>query len=112
MSRDPAQYLEDMVAAAEAIQQFVSDVAFEAFAAILEKRSAVERQVFIIGEAAARLPEHLRRDDAPVPWRAVIGLRNLLAHGYWTIDGGELWQVATVHVPKLATHVRTLLNEQ
>ncbi len=110
MSRDPAQYLEDMVAAAEAIRLFVNDVTFEAFAANLEKRSAIERQVFIIGEAAARLPARLRRDEAPVPWRAVIGLRNLLAHGYWVIDAGELWQVATVHVPALAAHVRELLE--
>ncbi len=110
MSRDPAQYLEDMLAAAQAIQRFVHGITLESFVSNEEKRSAVERQVFIIGEAAARLPARWRRDDAPVPWRAVIGLRNLLAHGYWVIDAGELWQVATVHVPALAAHVRDLLE--
>jgi len=32
-------------------------VTFEAFATNDEKRAAVERQVFVIGEAAARLPD-------------------------------------------------------
>ena len=29
-----------------------------------------------------------------VPWRQSVGLRNLLAHGYWVIDAEELWDVA------------------
>jgi uncharacterized protein with HEPN domain len=110
MSREARAWLEDMLAAAEAIRRFVQGCTFDAFAANEEKRSAIERQVFIIGEAAARMPQALRREDAPVPWHAVIRLRNILAHGYWTVEDEEIWQVATVHVPALAAYIRELLE--
>lgn len=110
MSREARAWLEDMLAAAEAIHRFVQGTAFEEFVANEEKRSAVERQIFIIGEAASRMARVLRLDDAPVPWHAVIGLRNILAHGYGTVEEEELWQVATVYVPVLAAHVGELLE--
>jgi hypothetical protein len=66
-------------------------VTFQVFAANDEKRAAVERQLFIIGEAAARLPDDWKQRLPEVPWRKIVGLRNLLAHGYWVIDAEELW---------------------
>jgi uncharacterized protein with HEPN domain len=111
MSREARERLEDMLSAADAIRRFVEGVTFEEYAANDEKRFAIERLVFVIGEAAARMPSSLRRDDSPVPWHSVIGLRNILAHGYWTVEDEEIWEVATNHVPELAAHVRTLLEE-
>jgi uncharacterized protein with HEPN domain len=110
VSREARLYLDDMLAAAAAARRYVNDVTFDAFVANDEKRAAVERQIFIVGEAAARLPGRYRPDDAPVPWRAIIGLRNILAHGYWSIAPSELWDVATVHLPVLETHLRELLE--
>lgn len=74
--------------------RYMDGVTFEAFSTNDEKRSAVERQVFVIGEAAARLPEDWKNRLPNVPWRKIVGLRNLLAHGYWVIDVDELWDVA------------------
>jgi len=90
VSRDALLYVADIVAAGDAIRRFTDGVTFEAFAANEEKRAAVEREVFIVGEAASRLPEEWKRQQPEVPWRNIVGLRNLLAHGYWVIDAEEL----------------------
>lgn len=111
MSRDPLLYVADIVAAGEAILRYTDGVAFDDFASNDEKRSAVERQVFIIGEAAARLPEEWKRLRPEVPWRKIVGLRNLLAHGYWVIDAEELWDVARNKVPEFVGELRPLLND-
>jgi uncharacterized protein with HEPN domain len=71
----------DIVAVGEAVLRYIADVSFDAFAANDEKRPAVERQVFVIGEAAARLPDEWRQWCPTVPWRKIIGLRNLLPTG-------------------------------
>ena len=67
MSRDAQLYIADVVAAGDAILRYTDGVTFEVFAANDEKRVAVERQLFIIGEAAARLPDEWkqRRPDVP-----------------------------------------------
>ena len=104
-------YVADIVAAGEAILRFTDGVTFEAFAANEEKRAAVEREVFIVGEAAARLPEEWKQRQPEVPWRKIVGLRNLLAHGYWVIDAEELWDIARHKVPEFVARLRPLLDE-
>ena len=111
MSRDALLYIADVVAAGEAILRYIDGVTFEAFAANDEKRAAVERQVFVIGEAAARLPDEWKQRRPEVPWRKIIGLRNLLAHGYWEIDAEELWDVARNKVPEFVAELRPLLDD-
>lgn len=61
MSRDIRLYLADIVAAGDAILRYTRHVDLPAFAANDEKRAAVERQLFVIGEAAAKLPVALLR---------------------------------------------------
>ena len=111
MSRDALLYVADIVAAGQAIRRFTDGVRFEAFAANDEKRAAVEREVFIMGEAAARLPEEWKQQQPEIPWRKIVGLRNLLAHGYWVIDAEELWDIARNKVPGFVAQLRPLLDE-
>lgn len=109
MSRDPLLYVADIVAAGEAILEYLAGVSFDRFAVSGEKRAAVERQLFVIGEAAARLPDEWKATRPGVPWRKIIGLRNLLAHGDWVIEAEELWDVASTKVPELLAELRPLL---
>ena len=44
-----------------------------------------------------------------MPWRKIIGLRNLLAHGYWVIDAEELWDVAKHKIAAFVVHVHALV---
>jgi uncharacterized protein with HEPN domain len=55
MRRDPRAYLWDMREAADAIASFVQGRIFEDYAGDLMLRSAVERQLAIIGEALSQL---------------------------------------------------------
>lgn len=99
-----------LVAAGDAVLRFTRGVTFEAFAANDEKRAAVERQVFVIGEAAARLSDEWKLGQPGIPWRQIVGLRNLLAHGYSVIDAEELWDVARNKVPESIEQSRPLLD--
>ena len=81
MSRDQLLYVADMVSAGEAVLRYTDGVTFEVFVASDEKRAAVERQLFVLGEAAARMAPEWKDARPAVPWRQIVGLRNLLAHG-------------------------------
>ena len=48
-------------------------------------QAATQRWIEIIGEAASRLSDQVRDANPDVPWRSMIGMRNVLAHGYFDI---------------------------
>lgn len=110
MSREALVYVADVVAAGEMISRCTDGVTLEAFIADDDKRAAVERQVFVIGEAAARLPDEWKQRGPEVPWRKIVGLRQLLAQGYWAIDAEELWDIARNKVPGFVAALRPLLD--
>ena len=112
MSRDQLLYVADMVSAGEAVLRYTDGIAFEVFVGNDEKRAAVERQLFVIGEAAARMAPEWKDARPAVPWRQIVGLRNLLAHGYWVIDAEELWDVARNKVPEFLAVLRPELDGQ
>lgn len=103
MPRDQADasYLWDMLTAARAVVEFVRGRTFEGYATDLFLRSAVERQIEIIGEAARRVSPAFKDAHAHIPWVKIMGQRHVLAHDYGEIKHDRVWRVATVHVPEL-----------
>ncbi len=83
MRRDPRAYLWDVREAADAIASFVLGRGFDDYSGDLMLRSAVERQLAIIGEALSQLARVERSLAARIPEvRRVIAFRNVLIHGY------------------------------
>jgi uncharacterized protein with HEPN domain len=54
-----------------------------------------------IGEAASRLTPATRQLLGDVPWRAIIGMRNIIVHIYWGIDVHELVKTTKDDLPSL-----------
>ncbi len=105
---EDAAWLLDMLTAAQAVQSFVAGRTFEQYTVDLLFRSAVERQVEIIGEAARGLSEAFKDAHPEIPWRPIMAQRHRLAHEYGEIDDALIWNVATVHVPRLIEQIEPL----
>jgi uncharacterized protein with HEPN domain len=75
-------------------------------------QSAVERQLEIAGDSLAQLrkvaPEVFERIPQGM---LVIAFRNVLAHGYATLDHLKVYEAATVHTEKLMLVLERLLDE-
>lgn len=52
---------------------------------------AAERCLEVIGEAAKNLPPEVRAKHSAVPWKNIIGMRDILAHGYFSISPAIIW---------------------
>lgn len=48
----------------------------------------------IIGEASRQASEALREKHSQIPWPAIIGMRNRIAHDYLSVDLDIVWDVA------------------
>jgi uncharacterized protein with HEPN domain len=111
LDEDDAGYLMDMLLAARSVQRFVKGLPAAAFAEDELHRMAVERAFEVIGEAARSLSEDFRAAPSGLPLRAMIGLRNVIAHGYADIDHRRLHHIATVDVPDMVRILESLLPE-
>jgi uncharacterized protein with HEPN domain len=53
------------------------------------------RNLEIIGEAARNINEEIKNKYQEVPWRNMIGLRNILIHEYFHIDESIIWEAGS-----------------
>jgi uncharacterized protein with HEPN domain len=98
--------------AADAIAGFVQFRNFDDYGSDLMLRSAVERQLAIIGEALSQLARVDQGLAARVPeLRRVIAFRNVLIHGYDRIDDAGVWRIVEADLPPSRGHVAELLAE-
>ncbi len=107
---DDKTYLGHMLDAIDRIQTYTAE-GRDAFLADTMIQDAVVRNFEIIGEAAKRTSEDLRRRHAEIPWRQAAGFRDVLSHDYVSIDLTIVWNAIESHLPTLREAVRELLTD-
>lgn len=112
MKRDVRTYLHDMLDACRAIQQHVAGQSLDDYRRQRTIRSAVERELFLIGEAAAAIR---KVEPNQLTWITdagkIIGLRNQLAHGYFNVRDEEIWGIIEQNLPILTQELEQLLTD-
>lgn len=105
-------HLHDIVQAARAVKAFVAGRTFEHYTSDEQLRSAVERKFEIMGEALNRihrdapgLLQHIRQH------RDIISFRNILVHGYDSIDDQIVWGVVEDDLDNLIQDVEAILHQ-
>lgn len=73
---------------------------------------ALARLLEILGEAAGRVPQEVRDRHPEIPWKAIIGLRNVLIHGYDSIDRDIFWRVLSTDVPALVPRLKSVVDKE
>lgn len=111
MRREPRAYLWDVQEAADAILEFTHGRRLDDYLADRMLRSAVERQFEIIGEALNQLSKVAPEIAAKIPdLPQIVAFRNLLIHGYATVDNPTVWETLQSQVPDLRNCVAELLD--
>ena len=108
--RDPKERLRDILEAIAAIERHAGGDKAE-FEGDELLQSWYLRHLQIIGEAARALPEDVRERAPDVPWPKIIGMRNVLVHGYFGVETALVWDAATRDVPALRPAIERLLSE-
>jgi len=104
-----AAYLCDMLESAKLVKQFVENVNFVDYERDRKLQLAVERGIEIIGEAAHNVSDVFKQAHPEIPWRGIIGQRNVLAHEYGEIKQERIWGVAKEKIPELISKLKPLI---
>ncbi len=102
-------YLWDMYQACLRIDEFTCDLTWENYSGNKLVQSAVERQFEILGEAARRISDDYQDAHPEIPWKDLIGQRNIIAHQYEKVNHKRIWSTIQKSLPALAGHLKQLI---
>ena len=80
-----------------------------AFLANDEKMRATCMTLLNIGELVKNLTDDFRRSNQQIPWKDIAGLRDVTAHGYFTLRMPDIWIYATTEIPAFAESIGQIL---
>jgi uncharacterized protein with HEPN domain len=107
--RDPTVRIYDIVEAIERIEKYTEGMTFEHFRHNSLVVDAVVRNLEVIGEAAARIPDGYLPDTIPI--NSMRGMRNLLIHEYFNISLQIVWETLQNDLPQLRRNLESFLKD-
>ncbi len=112
MHRTDLQYLDDIIDAIHNIKEDTEGLSFQEFDADRRRKDAVIRNLEIMGEATKKISDTVKSRFPEVPWRRISGLRDVVAHGYFTIDYEIIWGIITNTLPDFKDSVNQIRDFQ
>lgn len=100
-SRDWSFRIKDILHAIEKIERYTKGITLTEFKRNELVIDAVIRNLEVIGESCNAIPLAIQKIHPHIPWRQIIGLRNVLIHEYFGVDVNAVWQTAHTHLPVL-----------
>jgi uncharacterized protein with HEPN domain len=109
MTERSKKYLSDILIALDLIEKFTADIkTYHDYQLDSKTKSAVERQLGIIGEAVNKY----RQEGYPDlnQSQQIVQFRNRLIHAYDSVDDSIVWAIISNHLPQLKNEVILLLD--
>jgi len=106
-------YLGHILEAIERCLEYVDDMDAVAFLSDRKTQDAVVRTFEVIGEASNNIRKHYPdcvEAHPEIPFNRAVGMRNVLSHGYFSVDLEAVWSAIHTDLPPLYAAVKALLN--
>ena len=108
-----SDFLQHILDAIERCQRYTSGMDEARFCDDEKTQDAVIRTFEIIGEASNNITKRFpdfAGEHPEIPWRMAIGMRNMLAHGYFTLNLSAIWTTIHSDLPRLHRNLRVLAD--
>lgn len=100
------QRLEHILISIEQIETFLG----EGFSVDNDMQaSAIFYKLMVIGETCRHVPGEFRKEFSDIPWVAMLGLRNVLAHEYFQLDEARISK-AIMRLPDLKIRLEHVIQ--
>jgi uncharacterized protein with HEPN domain len=108
MSRKISLYLNDILKSCGKITSYTQEMTYEAFLEDDRTYEAVLLNLQIIGESVKNIPDEVRDRSPEIEWRKIAGLRDMIAHAYFQIEPGIVWDIIQPKIQPLREAVVAL----
>jgi len=100
------QRLRHILEYADKIDMYTAGLTLAIFQETPIVQDSVLHCLYVICEAAGRITDETKQQLIEIDWDLLRGMRNRLAHVYFSIDLVIIWKTATQDVPELARLVK------
>ena len=104
--------LRKIVEEATVLAKMLDGVDESIFLANDEKMRATCMTLINIGELVKNLTDGFRRHYQQIPWKEIAGLRDVTAHGYFTLRMPDVWIFASTELPVCVESIRKILDDE
>lgn len=112
MSRNLQLYLTDILTCIDKIQRYSAGLTYEVLLADERTFEAIIFNLQIIGEATKQIPTSLRSQYPQVEWRRIAGLRDIIAHTYFSVNPQIIWSILQTKLDPLQACVESMLQQE
>ena len=109
MEKDNSVYLKNIRDKAEEALRYCEGFTAESFLEDDKTQSAVILKLIVIGEEANKLPDEVK-SNINLPWRNIIGLRNMAVHKYFDIEMSQIWKTVQEDLQQLLKEINAYLT--
>lgn len=74
-------------------------------------RNSIALCLLQIGELSIKLSDDFKEENDNIPWRAIKGMRNIVAHEYGHVDVEILWKTSDVSVEQLRDFCKKIISQ-
>ena len=111
VSNSDLVYLWHITHACEQMDAYIHNLDIEQFKENDMLKDAAYWRINVIGEAIGNLSQEFVESHQQIDWRKARSARNRIVHGYDSIEDAVIWEIATVHIPKLLKQITPLIPE-
>lgn len=111
MNHKDIQLLKKIISECNDIIRYISEVGEKGFLENDVYQKATAMSLLNIGEHANALTRELWMEYKYIPWRKIVDLRSIVAHGYGELRMELVWNLSQAEVPELIKQLEELLKE-
>ena len=101
MKREIRLFIEDILESIRLIEKYIGNLSKENLDNDQKLKDSIVRRLEIIGEAVKNVPNYFKEKYPEVPWKKIVGLRDIIIHAYFNLDLDLMWGVIKKDLPDL-----------
>ena len=103
--------LHDILECMNRIETYTEGVDYDSFCCNQMLIDAVIRNLEVIGEASRNTADEIKEQYVEIPWKKMIGLRNILIHEYFGVDESIVWEIISNDLKDTKLHILRVIQE-